>query len=237
MVKSMGTLSNPLQGALDMDGNDIRNAKEVDAQQIKLQGNNLDSDDDGILENADVDALTNFSNNDVFGAYPLQNADLANSDVKVAGNTVSLGGSTNVDLADLANAPHSDLDDAPASAHHTRFTDDGTDALSDIPNAPHSDLDDAPADAHHNAVDDEDGTFAGASSSSGSKTVSFGQAYATGSGEAGFDADLSPVNDADAYIKSYTTNGSGDIDGMIIRWHNTTGSNETVRWRFSGRPA
>ena len=170
-------------------------------------------------------------------AGALQSSVLDSNSVTVAGNTVSLGGSTSVDLSDLATAPHSALDDAPASAHHTRFTDAGSDSLGDIPSAPHSELDDAPTDAHHNQVEDESGTFTGGSSSQGTETVAFSQPYAAGHGSAGFDAALSPVSDADATVKSYTTNGSGEIDGMEIRWHNTTGANETVQWRFSGRPA
>ena len=75
-----------------------------------------DTDDDGAIENAKVDALTNFSAGDSFGAYPIQNNDMSNSSVTVAGNNVSLGGSTSV--------AHGDLSDAPPSAHHSKYTDE-----------------------------------------------------------------------------------------------------------------
>jgi hypothetical protein len=52
------------------------------------------------------------------GLSTVPNSGLANSVVTVAGNQVGLGGSTGVDLADLAGKPHSALDDAPAGAHH-----------------------------------------------------------------------------------------------------------------------
>lgn len=61
-------------------------------------------------------------------AYPLANTDLANSSVTVAGNSVSLGGTTAVSLADLDTKPHSSLDDAPASAHHRAHTQPGDQA-------------------------------------------------------------------------------------------------------------
>jgi len=58
---------------------------------------------------------------------------LANTKVTVAGNTVSLGASTTVDLADLTNAPHSALDDAPSGAHHAAHEHPGDQqATSDI---------------------------------------------------------------------------------------------------------
>jgi hypothetical protein len=58
------------------------------------------------------------------GMTVVPNAGLSNSDVTVAGNTVSLGGSTSV--------AHGDLSDAPTNAHHqdpsagTGLTDEGT---------------------------------------------------------------------------------------------------------------
>lgn len=61
------------------------------------------------------------------------NAGLTNSAVTVAGNSVSLGASTTVDLADLANAPHSALDDAPSGVHHAAHEHPGDQqATSDI---------------------------------------------------------------------------------------------------------
>lgn len=98
----------------------------------------------------------------------------------------------------------------------------------------HGELNDAPAEAHHNQVDDESGTFNVASGGAGPTTVNFGQAYATGVGEAGMKG-ISPLS-GDATVVAYTTNANGNLDGMKIRYENTGAAGHTVEWRFAGRP-
>jgi hypothetical protein len=85
----------------------------------------IDSDDDGIVDEADT--LTAGGNlkgdlNTTDGetlwdesAGYIPQAQLQNTSVTVGGNVVSLGGSTAIS--------HGDLSDAPASAHHAKYTD------------------------------------------------------------------------------------------------------------------
>jgi len=61
---------------------------------------------------------------------------------RVATRAWTTGG--NVALADLGTAPHSALDDAPASAHHTR-----PDALTDLSNRDHGNLQNVGSSDHH----------------------------------------------------------------------------------------
>jgi hypothetical protein len=75
-----------------------------------------DTDADDQIENAAVDALINFGTADTFSQYPIANSDLSNSQVTVAGNAVSLGGSTAID--------HSDLSSINSDQHHTKYTDE-----------------------------------------------------------------------------------------------------------------
>lgn len=82
----------------------------------------LDTDGDDQVENAQVDALVNLAASDALSAYPLANTDLANSSVTVAGNSVSLGGSTGV--------AHDDLSDDVTGA--TDQDNSGTTAIQDV---------------------------------------------------------------------------------------------------------
>jgi hypothetical protein len=91
------------------------------------------------------------------GEYPFVNADLANSSVTVAGNSVSLGASTAVaypDLSDTASSfpiPNGDLANSSVTVAGNPVGLGGSTGvdLVDLATKPHSALDDAPAGAHH----------------------------------------------------------------------------------------
>lgn len=148
----------------------------------------------------------------------------------------------------MVQDPQYTLEDSNGNALGYIFIDDydnlileravsGTQVLIGTNGIPHSDLASVGAEDHHNQVDDESGTFSAASSSGNvTTTVSFGQAYATGVGSVGMKT-ASPVGGGDAAVVGYTTNADGDIDGMTIRYENTTANSHTVEWRFAGRPA
>jgi hypothetical protein len=88
----------------------------------------IDIDSDDRVENSQVDGLINLGSTDSFSQYPLANTDLTNSTVTIAGNQVSLGGSTAID--------HNDLSTINSDDHHTKTTSqsDLTDFSSDAQN-------------------------------------------------------------------------------------------------------
>lgn len=75
-----------------------------------------DGDGDDDIDNSAVQALVNFTSTESFSGYPLSNNDLTNSSVTVAGNSVSLGGSTGI--------AHGDLSSINSSDHHQKYTDE-----------------------------------------------------------------------------------------------------------------
>lgn len=198
-----------------------------------------DGDEDGQIENADVDGLVNLAAADAFSGYPLGAADLAQLDASItviiedtSANRPAAGTEGRIFLeSDTGRVLYDD-----GAAWVELGLSESQISLANLASNAHADLSTAPAEAHHNQVDDETGTFSGNANTEGENTVNFGQSYVTGVGDVGFDGAVSPVNDAGATIRSYTTDANGNIDGMVIRWHNTTGAAETVRWRFAGRP-
>jgi len=83
---------------------------------LSFNGYNID----GVGNITDNDGVTIWDNTNKEIPY----SNLSNTTVTVAGNNVSIGGSTSVS--------HGDLSDAPASAHHTRYAD--SEAISAINN-------------------------------------------------------------------------------------------------------
>jgi hypothetical protein len=87
------------------------------------------------------------------------NAGLTNSALTVAGNSVSLGGSTGVDYVDLGDTgasfpiPNGDLSHSSVTVagNSVSLGASTTVDLADLANAPHSALDDTPSEAHHAA--------------------------------------------------------------------------------------
>jgi hypothetical protein len=81
-------------------------ATDTETENLTLAGNQLDSDGDGVFDNADVNALTSLSQGDSFSGYPLSpSTDLSNDSVTITsgdgisgGGSVSLGGSTTVSI-------------------------------------------------------------------------------------------------------------------------------------------
>jgi hypothetical protein len=159
----------------------------------------LDSDNDGVVDKADTlvaganlsgglnasDGTTIWNNT---GNYVPQSS-LQNTSVTVAGNAVSLGGSTAV--------AHGDLSDAPASAHHTRYAD------SEAVTAVNSETEltvDISGDA--DTVDGEDASaFADSGHSHSLGDLSNVTATGEGSGN-GLDADTVDGEDASAFADS-----------------------------------
>lgn len=86
-------------------------ATDTETENLTLAGNQLDSDGDGIFDNADVNALTSLSQGDSFSGYPLSpSTDLSSDSVTITsgtnltgGGTVSLGGSVTIDHADTSS--------------------------------------------------------------------------------------------------------------------------------------
>ena len=58
-------------------------AENVETQNLTLAGNTLDSDGDGVFDNADVNALTSLSQGDSFSGYPLNAADISQLDSSI----------------------------------------------------------------------------------------------------------------------------------------------------------
>jgi hypothetical protein len=52
-------------------------ASNTETENLTLAGNSLDSDGDGVFDNADVNAVSSFGQGDSFNAYPLTNNDVS----------------------------------------------------------------------------------------------------------------------------------------------------------------
>ena len=78
----------------------------------------------------------------------------------------------------------------------------------------------------------ETGSFAASANTLATQQITLSQAYDTGILQSWFANDsLSPLSDADTALSSYDLANSN----VTVVYHNATGTNETVEWRFIGR--
>jgi hypothetical protein len=103
---------------------------------------------------------------------------------------------------------HSDLADAPSSAHHTQPTDE--EQTFTVPS------------------NTEEATTVTLSQPYKSGIANSGFTSGT---------DISPSNDADSYVQDYVTDGDDNITDVVVYAHNTTGNPLDIDVRFFGVPA
>jgi hypothetical protein len=103
---------------------------------------------------------------------------------------------------------HSDLADAPESAHHTQ-----------------------PIDEEQNF------TISGSTEEATTVTLSQAYQSGIANCGFTSGTNISPANDADCYVQDYVTDADGNITDVVVYAHNTTGSSLDIDVRFFGVPA
>lgn len=264
------TGSMPADGFFYEQGDQV-NEKHLDAlwngidafeSETRSALSDIDSDKDGIVDAANAGAAPFTARGDIEtdDGTPLTIWDDSNSwipvarlednSVTVAGNSVTLGNSTPVDLDDLTNKPHSALDDAPSSAHHARYTDEEAqdtvggilganfnydDASDSIDMSPHA----GDSSAHHSRPSFGTDNGSKTITNSGddlSTSVSFSNTYKHGTLVANFTGGEAGTQDdaKNAGWESWNTDGDGNITGATIGYSAGTAFDKTLTWHMFG---